>query len=51
MAGDVVTSLVVRGQPVVSELEILDRGADHLEAANDDGVAVPGVGTREGAPN
>ena len=34
---------------VARALEILDRGADHLEAANDDGVAVPGVGTIEGA--
>ena len=34
---------------VVRALEILNRGADHLEAANDDAVAVPGVGTRESA--
>ena len=34
---------------VVRALEILSRGADHLETANDDAVAVPGVGTRESA--
>ena len=34
---------------VARALEILDRGADHLEAANSDAVAVPGVGTTEGA--
>ena len=34
---------------VARALEILDRGADHLETANDDAVAVPGVGTIEGA--
>ena len=34
---------------VVRALEILNRGADHLEAANDDAVDVPDVGTREGA--
>ena len=34
---------------VARALEILDRGADHPEAANDDAVAVPGVGTIEGA--
>ncbi len=34
---------------VARALEILDRGADHLEAANHDAVAVPGVGTIEGA--
>ena len=36
---------------VVRALEILSRGADHLEAANDDAVSVPGVGTRESAPD
>ena len=36
---------------VVRALEILNRGADHLEAANDDAVDVPDVGTREGAPD
>ncbi|MCY4624726.1 MAG: MarR family transcriptional regulator [Chloroflexi bacterium] len=36
---------------VVRALEILNRGADHLEAVNDDAVAVPGVGTRESAPD
>ncbi len=36
---------------VVRALEILNRGADHLEAANDNAVAVPGVGTRESAPD
>ena len=36
---------------VVRALEILNWGADHLEATNDDAVAVPGVGTREGAPD
>ena len=36
---------------VVRALEILNRGADNLEAANNDAVAVPGVGTRERAPD
>ena len=35
---------------VVRALEILNRGADHLEATNEDAVAVPDVGTMENIP-
>ena len=36
---------------VVRALEILNQGADNLEAANNDASAVQGVGTRERAPD
>ena len=40
---------IAKLEVVARALEILDRGADHLEVANDDAVAIPGVGTIEGA--